>query len=279
MNKSSSIIAILITIAACGNNYHRPRPMIPIFIERPTIEIKTTPLDPSQSQGIIIDIKNEPQYSKCQSGMNLIKGNYCPNPKQECLEWLDNPNGPAPRCQRYRSPTTCQGSTVAMEYCMDVEELHDSSGIPYGDLSWNSAKVMCEKDGKRLCNEPEWNFACEGTEMLPFPYGFERRFDICNLNRKPIVCGAKICDHRANISEFPECLSPFKIHNLVGNVDEMISVPYYSHSKYPGMRMRSVLKGGHFIGYRNNCRSKTQNHSEAFTNDPSIGSRCCSSKL
>src|ERR1019366_6911204 len=219
MNKVS-IIAVLACLAACESNHIRP--MIPIKILS-TIEIKTTTIPIPQSQGIIIDLKNdtkEDKHPKCSSGMNLIKGNYCPNPKHECLEWLDNPNSPAPRCQRYKSPTVCQGATSPMEYCMDVEELHDSSGMPYGDLSWNSAKAMCEKDGKRLCNEPEWQFACSGEESLPFPYGYDRRFDICNLNRKPMVCGAKICDHRSNVSEFPECLSPFKIHNLVGNIDE-----------------------------------------------------------
>ena len=33
---------------------------------------------------------------------------------------------------------------------------------------------LCDKDGKRLCMETEWELACEGEQMLPYPTGYER---------------------------------------------------------------------------------------------------------
>ena len=38
-----------------------------------------------------------------------------------------------------------------------------------------------ESRGARLCKESEWQFACEGEAMLPYPYGLSRDASACNI--------------------------------------------------------------------------------------------------
>ena len=45
---------------------------------------------------------------------------------------------------------------------------------------FHQAEVKCASVGKRLCTESEWTFACEGPEMMPFPYGYVRDANKCN---------------------------------------------------------------------------------------------------
>ena len=192
------------------------------------------------------------EQQPCPSGMVHIDGQYCPKVEEHCIHWLDDPNKPGARCAHY-APSTCLAPKVHMEYCIDREELHDDSGMPYGDLSWTSAKQMCEDRGARLCGEEEWNFACMGEEMKPYPYGDDYDINICNAYRKPMLCEGKICDHRANVDAFPSCVSPTGAHNMVGDVDEWIEVPRYEVPADPHDPMRSGLKGGHYVGARNRC--------------------------
>jgi sulfatase-modifying factor enzyme 1 len=217
----------------------------------------------------------------CPSGMVKVEGNYCPEVRQTCLEWMTKEEADKPwaRCKRYQQPSVCLSKQrVHMSYCIDREELHDDAGMPYGDLSWTSAKQMCEERGARLCKEDEWNFAAEGEEMLPYPYGngYEFSNTICNIERKPIMCGSKVCDYRAKITEYPLCKSKqFQTHNQVGNVDEFIEVPRYRMPS--GLTMRSGLKGGHSAGGRHRVRPITKGHNEVFRDPPFEGSRCCKS--
>ena len=74
------------------------------------------------------------------------------------------------------------------------------------------AEAACEERGARLCTEPEWELACEGEEMLPFPYGYvrdsvESQFDRTDLGKM----GEGLTDHRAPPEAFPHCVSPFGV--------------------------------------------------------------------
>jgi sulfatase modifying factor 1 len=215
------------------------------------------------------------EQQPCPSGMVHIDGQYCPKVKEHCEHWLDDSNRPGARCAHY-APSTCLAAKVHMSYCIDREELHDDSGMPYGDLSWAAAKQKCEDRGARLCQEDEWNFAAEGEDIHPYPYGDGYTFSnkTCNIERQPLVCGSKACDHRASITDFPACTSnQFQIHDLTGNVDEWIEVPRYTVPS--GLSMRSGLKGGHAAGGRHRVRVITKGHDEHFRDPPFEGSRCC----
>lgn len=222
--------------------------------------------------------------SDCPEGMVHIKGDYCPEVQQKCLEWMTKEEADKPwaRCKRYQAPSVCLSKhRVNMDYCIDREELHDNAGMPYGNLSWTTAKQMCEEQGARLCSADEWTFAVEGEEMLPYPYGngYEFSNTICNIERHPLVGNdGKIFDHRANEAEFPRCTSKqFGLRHATGNIDEWIEVPRYESTLIPGLMMRSALVGGHFLGGRHRVRAITKNHDEHFTNPETLGTRCCKS--
>jgi formylglycine-generating enzyme required for sulfatase activity len=221
------------------------------------------------------------EYQVCTEEMLHIVGEYCPEVRQTCLEWMSKEEigKPWARCKRYQAPSVCLSQhRTHMDYCIDKEELHDENGIPYGDLSWTKAKQMCEERGARLCSADEWTFAAEGEQMFPYPYGDGFTFSntICNIERHPMVdARGKIMDHRAPITAFPDCVSKTGIHNATGNVDEWIEVPRYASSKDPNLTMRSALVGGHFLGGRHKVRAQTRDHSENFTNPETLGTRCC----
>ena len=83
------------------------------------------------------------------------------------------------RCLRYKAPTECLSKKrVPMRFCMDRYEWPNQKGeLPGLLVSWTDAEKECEAKGKRLCTEDEFNFACEGEEMLPYTYGYERDAD------------------------------------------------------------------------------------------------------
>ena len=132
---------------------------------------------------------------------------------------------------------------------------------------------MRDGDGKRVCMESEWNFACEGEEMLPYPYGWERR-PICNQDRSDLFEQNPrrriLKDHREAVDARPECVSPFGVANMVGNVDETTfrDGAAFAHP------FRNALKGGWWMAGRNRCRPATTAHDDYYE-DIQVGVRCC----
>jgi len=218
---------------------------------------------------------NSSVIEHCGEGMTFISGGFCAKPQQICLEWLDNPSHSWARCKKYQAPTKCLSDKVAMNYCIGTEEVHTSDGMPIQNQSWNQCKAICESTSQRLCSNEEWTLACEGEEMLPYPYGYEFQKDKCNIETQPLLTlHGEVFNHNENISEHQHCVSPFGVHNLIGNEDEWIIVPLYSHSQVAHIKMRSALKGGHWAGGRHRCRPGTFDHNESF-HQISTGCRCC----
>src|SRR5262249_14791250 len=73
------------------------------------------------------------------------------------------------RCLRYKDPTVCLSKQRRpMRFCMDRYEWPNQKGeLPALLIAWTDARQECEKIGKRLCTEDEFNFACEAKHMLP----------------------------------------------------------------------------------------------------------------
>ncbi len=211
----------------------------------------------------------------CARGMVLVEGEHCPDAIQVCLKWLDPPPYQNLRCGRYAEPSRCRGDKTKMRFCIDKEEYVDpldgdsAAALPVVGKNWLEAKAICEARGARLCKEREWELACEGPDMSPYPYGFARDSATCNHDRTDLG-GAewKLRDHRRPAVDFPNCVSPFGIHNMVGNVDEWVerenmSAPY-----------RSALRGGWWLPGRNRCRAATLGHDESYQGKQ-VGFRCC----
>jgi Sulfatase-modifying factor enzyme 1 len=206
----------------------------------------------------------------CPPEMVLVEGQYCTEVRQDCLEWMEPPSNKFARCAKF-APSECVGKRVHQRFCVDRDEYaKPGDPLPEGNTSWTEAKATCEGEGKRLCLETEWQFACEGEEMLPYPYGLQRDASRCNHDRADLLdpVSGKLRDYRMPASELQQCTSPFGVRNMTGNVDEWVV------RDWTGGDFRSALKGGWWMPARNRCRPATTAHNESYV-DVQTGFRCC----
>lgn len=231
----------------------------------------------SPSAGSAADANASSDGGACPTGMILVDGEHCPDIDQVCVRWMaDPPPYQNLRCAEYAKPTKCKVAKVPKRFCIDREEYTDGSTanaagepLPVVRKSWLEAKAICESRGARLCKEAEWELACEGPEMSPYPYGWKRDSTICNFDRTDLG-GAeeKLTDHRAPIDSFPQCTSPYGVHHMVGNVDE------WTEREGAVAPYRSALRGGWWLPGRNRCRAATLHHDESY-GGKQVGFRCC----
>lgn len=172
-----------------------------------------------------------------------------------------------------------------MHFCIDRFEYPNSKGqYPVIMVSWHEARALCAGEGKRLCTETEWSFACEGEEAMPYPYGYERDPSACVVDRPWLPYHDGALRERASDAAMreldalwqglasgasPRCRSPFGVYDMTGNVDE------WTVSRRPEGRA-SILKGGYWGPVRARCRASTAAHDEDYFFYQQ-GFRCCSS--
>ena len=166
---------------------------------------------------------------------------------------------------------------------------------PQGYISGAQAKVACENAGKRLCAKEEWLAACRGPDSTLYPYGEERKPNVCNdrfktLDHHPVVTLFKdnappdadpremwmprwMNDPRlhelpytvAKTGEFAECTNEYGVYDMVGNLHEWIDDP------------AGTFFGGFFMDTFQNgegCSYRTHGHEFEY-HDYSTGFRCC----
>ncbi len=212
--------------------------------------------------------------SACPSGMVLVEGDYCTEVKQTCKHWLDDKKLPFARCGEYEKPARCVGQRIHMRFCIDrYEYTRPGEQLPANYQSFAIASRLCKKLGKRICTESEWNFACEGEQMRPYPYGWKRE-PVCNQDQpdlyKPNPRRRVLRDLRKPADANPRCVSPFGVYDMVGNLDE----PVLKDDAHYGTRFRDALKGGWWMAGRNRCRPATTAHDDYYK-DIQVGARCC----
>jgi len=209
--------------------------------------------------------------------------------KRACIKWI-NIEFPE-RCSQFdqskwewmRDSLVRTNGRKDMNFCIDRYEWPNREGAaPWIMVTWTEAKKLCESSGKRLCTEDEWTFACEGEDALPYPNGYIRDSQKCNIDKQWKIyssnlfprgtekCGKeleRLWQGHVSGSD-PQCVSPFGVHDMIGNVDEWTTAT--RPSKYP-----SILKGGYWGPVRTRCRPSTRNHApgHAFYQQ---GFRCCS---
>lgn len=210
----------------------------------------------------------------CDEGMVLVDGDHCSEVVQRCLKWMDPPPYEGLRCERFREPSRCKGDRRHLRYCIDrFEATRPGEDKPIVNISFTEAKSACKARGARLCTESEWELACEGPEMLPYPHGFERRDRACNIDRTDLGRPEQgLTDHREPVGSFERCVSPFGVYDMTGNADEWAEI---EHASPPN---RSALRGGWWLPGRNRCRAATYGHTEDY-GGPQVGYRCCKEPL
>ncbi len=248
-----------------------------------------------------------PTSSECGEDMVLVAGNFCPAVRHECLQHtkeyeLDREKREklkehgvelpmsrvSERCIRYKEPAQCLSKArVPLRFCIDRYEWPNKAGEkPALAVTWVRAKEQCEAAGKRLCNVDEFDFACEGEDMLPYSYGFERDDKRCNIDRPYVTPAVKATpyeeclklpsckkqleevDQRVPSGSMPGCKSPFGVFDINGNVNEWVNRPGQTAP------WRSGLKGGWWGPARSRCRPTVTAHNEIYAGYE-VGFRCC----
>jgi len=236
-----------------------------------------------------------------------VEGSYCPGAAQKCLEvheeyekaqkrqekrkaagGAEERMTASERCLRFAEPSVCVSKKRrTLRFCIDRHEWPNHKGeLPAVLVSWHDARKACRDAGKRLCTPDEFNFACEGEQMLPYPYGFVRDASKCNIDRpyrrrehkllpwqscqQDATCRARFeaLDQRVPSGSMPDCVSPFGVYDMTGNVNEWVERP---GQKAP---TRSGLKGGWWGPVRCRCRPMTTFHKEDDYGYEA-GFRCC----
>ena len=216
-----------------------------------------------------------PDAETCPEEMVLVEGEYCPVVRQDCARWLEDPEVFSyARCAEYEPFQICLAPRQHKRFCIDKDEYTPpGTELPAAHQSWRDARSICQAQGKRLCQESEWEFACEGEQMLPYPYGLVRDAEICNFDQQDLYePDGSLRDMREPGEARPRCESPFGVRNMVGNLDE-----WTLRETSPGLH-RSVLRGGWWMAARDRCRASTTAHNEIYEG-PQTGVRCCSSPV
>ena len=268
-----ALLGVFLAFALFGARQEPPRvaPRVPAPVPVPVPAPIPVPVpDPIPDPVPDPTTKRDP---RCPPDMAAVVGNYCTDVDYTCKTWLDPPDSPFARCGVYERPARCKGKREPMAFCMDrTEYTPPGETLPQNQASLLIAARVCKGIGKRLCTEREWNFACEGEEMRPYPYGFER-VRVCNHDREDLYLEDPrkqvLADRRWQSGSRSECASPFGIFDMVGNLDEPVL------KDPPGVApFRTALKGGWWMPARNRCRPATTAHNDHFTG-MQIGIRCC----
>lgn len=229
---------------------------------------------PSVAQGGGPAASAEAPKPACPAGMLLVEGGYCPEPLFNCLDWIDPPGEYHEyRCAKYGKPVCKTQQRTPMRFCIDaLEYTKPGDTLPEAHHSWTSAAAVCAAQGKRLCNEAEWQFACEGPDMHPYPYGdgLTRDATACNIDRTNLGRANHLTDYREPSGARARCVSPFGVHDMSGNVEE-----WATQEHPPDPRDRSTMKGAWWLPGRNTCRARTVGHGETYEGSQ-VGVRCCS---
>ena len=227
----------------------------------------------------------------CPPGMIEVKGNYRKTDgegdhlqKSACKKWI-NKDFPE-RCAEFDEAAwkkiTAAVPAQPMHFCIDRFEYPNRKGEwPIILMTWYDAQSLCSAQGKRLCTEVEWTFACEGEDALPYPYGWVRDADACVVDKtwrqfygaflrgnpeKEAMLELDYLWQGVPSGTKPKCKSPFGVYDMTGNVDE------WTTSSYGGRK--SILKGGYWGPVRTRCRPSTRAHGEEHVFYQQ-GVRCC----
>ena len=139
-------------------------------------------------------------------------------------------------------------------FCIDTYEYPNRPGqLPSVGVSWARAQELCQKQGKRLCTEAEWEKACRGNKGFRWPYGNAFDSNLCNSAGET---GARAL---AASGKFPRCVSTYAVFDMSGNASEWTE--------------EKVAKGGSFSSSDFGVRCASRKPRASAT--PEMGFRCC----
>jgi hypothetical protein len=240
-----------------------------------------------------LTVVDSPSDPACKlPGMARVEGEFLKGPVETlqnsvCTDWISKTF--PQRCAVFDADrwhkVTPTLSHKHLGFCIDRFEFPNVPGEnPVVMVNFYEARKLCSDQGKRLCTDEEWTFACEGEEGLPYPYGYVRDADKCNADRGWTQFDAGKLGHRDSqvcadelerlwkglpSGTQPGCKSPFGVYDLTGNIDE------WTENRISGGSFKGAQKGGYWGPVRARCRPATNVHNE-FHMFYQQGTRCCS---
>ncbi len=233
-----------------------------------------------------------PTASPCPEDMAHVETSFCPDMERHCLDMEHEEKNHLEICHAFAHEQRCRTEERKLDVCIDRYEYpNKKGGHPVWMVDWSQSQATCESKGKRLCMASEWTAACEGPDHTPFPYGWERDHDKCNMDsfyidprkpgpraqfffysKDPEVAFKELSrlDQSVPSGSMETCKSGFGVYDLPGNMDEWVQNdgPPHEKSKWAG------LKGGAWGHVRSQCRPETFSHEPEFTYY-FVGFRCC----
>ena len=150
--------------------------------------------------------------------------------------------------------------------------LESMADHPVGGLSWSAASDYCQKQGKRLPTEAEWEKAARGPDGNIYPWGDEFNKDYCNSSERDL-------DAPMPVGKLRRGASPFGCLDMAGNMFEWTSDWY---QVYPGNTAVSteygqkyrVLRGGSYLTEGIQTRGARRYYDRMDVGKPDYGCRC-----
>lgn len=226
--------------------------------------------------------------SSCPEGMIRVTHDFCPELERICRREEYERSNHLRICHEFQPGSgRCLSERARLDFCIDAYEFPNQKGAhPPVMVDFHDAKAACAASGKRLCFEREWTAACEGPEETPFPYGWSRSSQRCNIDNRWIEpsLGALYSKHAAirerELARLDQsvpsgaregCTSGFGVHDLTGNFDEWT----LADRRRPRAKGKdAALKGGAWGHVRNACRPVTTSHAPEFRYY-FVSFRCC----
>jgi formylglycine-generating enzyme required for sulfatase activity len=140
---------------------------------------------------------------------------------------------------------------------------NEEGAIPRTNVTHEEALLACQKEGKRLCSELEWERACKGPGNHTYEYGQRYQAATCRTGgpARPLPSGFQF-----------SCRSDFGVHDMHGSIWEWTDSPWGRGGKADVVAVRGGNGvDGDVVGRCANGRGVPRSAS-----DSAVGFRCCS---
>ena len=142
----------------------------------------------------------------------------------------------------------------------------EPGAIPETGLTQAAARAACDKQGKRLCTELEWERACKGPDNLTYEYG--DTFD-------GATCGMDSADALAPNGLNTRCESKWGVRDLHGSAWTWTSSAWGRGTDGTKVSVRGGFgKNGALVGRCAHARALSPTERDA-----AVGVRCCAGEV